>query len=142
GGAGNISGTLSGLGPFMINQGRLSLSGNNTYSGTNYLVGGELIANRAENVGSTGPLGQNGIITFRGGTLGYSSANTFDYSARFDTSPNQTFSIDVPSGLTVAFSNALASSGGTLTKIGGGTLILAGTNTFNGLTTVSAGKLV
>jgi fibronectin-binding autotransporter adhesin len=142
GGAGNISGTLSGSGPFMVNQGRLSLSGNNTYSGTNYLVGGEVIANRAENVGSTGPLGQNGVITFRGGTLGYSSANTFDYSARFDTSPNQAFSIDVPSGLTVAFSNALVSSGGTLTKIGGGTLILAGTNTFNGITTVGAGKLV
>ncbi len=125
-----------------MNQGTLALSGNNTFIGTNYLAGGELIVARAENVGSTGPLGQNGIITFSGGTLGFSSANTFDYSPRFDTAAGQQFSFDVPSGLIVGFSNALTSSGGTLNKLGSGTLLLAGTNTYNGLTTVWAGKLV
>jgi autotransporter-associated beta strand protein len=41
----------------------------------------------------------------------------------------------------VTFTNGLTSSSGTLTKIGAGTLILAGANTYSGNTTVSVGKL-
>ncbi len=142
GGAAVFSGTISGTGPIQVNQGQLTLSGFNTYTGSNNLTGGELIAGRAENPGVNGPLGNGGIITFAGGTLGYSSANTYDYSPRFDASPGQAYSIDVPPGQSVTFATGLTSSGGTLTKVGSGTLTLAGANTYNGLTTVSAGKLV
>jgi len=67
--------------------------------------------------------------------------NTFDYSSRFDTAAGQAYKIDT-AGQSVAFSNALTSVGGTLTKLGAGMLILAGANTYNGGTTVSGGKLV
>ena len=43
--------------------------------------------------------------------------------------------------MSVTFSNALTSLGGSLPKIGAGTLTLAGLNTYSGLTTVSGGKL-
>jgi autotransporter-associated beta strand protein len=142
GGAGVFSGTISGGGPIQVSQGQLTLSGFNTYTGSNYLTGGELIVGRSENLGVNGPLGVGGIISFAGGTLGYSSANTYDYSPRFDTSSGQAYSFDVPSGQTVTFATGLTSSGGTLTKIGSGTLTLAGPNTYSGLTTVSGGKLV
>jgi autotransporter-associated beta strand protein len=141
GGPATWSGTISGFGPIRINQGKLTLSGANTYSGSNYLAGGELVANRIENVGVSGPLGQGGIISFAGGFLGYSAANSFDYSPRFDTTAGQAYKIDVPSGLTVHFATGLNSSGATLNLIGGGTLSLDGANTYSGLTTVSAGTL-
>ena len=81
------------------------------------------------------------MISFVGGTLGFSSVNTYDYSPRFDTSAGQAYSFDT-AGQNVTFTNALTSSGGTLTKLGSGTLTLTGANTYSGLTTVSAGKLV
>ena len=52
------------------------------------------------------------------------------------------YSVDVPSGLSVTFTTNLSSSGGTFTrKSGAGLFTLAGTNTYSGLTTVSAGHL-
>jgi len=142
GGPGSMSGTISGVGPIQVNAGSLSLSGFNTYTGSNYLTGGELIVNRGENLGVNGPLGIGGVISFAGGTLGYSTANSYDYSPRFDTTPGQAYSFDVPSGVSVNFATGLTSSGGTLAKLGAGTLTLAAANTYSGLTTVSAGTLV
>jgi len=141
-GSGTISSVISGYGPLQVNAGTLTLSGNNSYTGSNYLTGGEVIALHTENLGTGGPLGVGGVITFAGGTLGYSAVNTYDYSPRFDTSPGQAYSIDVPSGLSVTFTNNLTSSGGTLAKLDGGTLTLAGANTYGGSTTVGGGTLV
>ena len=123
-----------------MNAGTLILSGQNTLSGNISLTGGELIAGSIENVGVSGPLGQGGIISFTGGTLGFSANNNFDYSPRFSTAAGQAYSIDT-GGQNVTFANNLGSSGGSLTKLGGGTLTLSGTNTYNGPTTVSGGKL-
>lgn len=141
-GLGNFSGVLSGSGPLQVNAGSLTLSGANTYTGSNYLTGGELTVFHAENLGTNGPLGVGGLISFAGGTLGYSSANSYDYSARFDTSPGQQYSLDVPSGGTVTLAAPLTSSGGSLTKLGGGSLTLSATNSYSGQTTVSDGNLV
>ena len=141
-GLGAFSGTISGFSPLELAIGNLTVSGFNTYSGSNYLRGGELILARGENLGVNGPLGVGGIITFGGGTLGYSAANTYDYSPRFDTSAGQKYQVDVPSGLSVTLAGGLTSSGGTLTKLGGGTILLAGANTYSGATTVSGGTLV
>lgn len=136
----SLSGVISGSGILQVSAGTLALSGASTFSGTNLLSGGELIANRAENPGVSGPLGLGSTISFQGGTLGFSINNTFDYSARFDISANQAFTIDT-AGQNVTFSNALVSAGGTFTKLSPGTLTFAGTNTYTGTTTVSAGKL-
>jgi autotransporter-associated beta strand protein len=80
-------------------------------------------------------------ISFGGGTLQYSAANTFDYSGRFSTAANQPISID-PNGQSVTFAQALKSSGGSLTLLGSGTLTVSATNTYTGATTVSGGTLV
>jgi autotransporter-associated beta strand protein len=80
-------------------------------------------------------------VIFAGGTLQFGPNNIFDYSSRFSTASNQIYQIDT-GGQTVALSNNLSSSGGVLNKVGSGTLVLAGTNTYTGLTTVSSGRLL
>jgi autotransporter-associated beta strand protein len=137
----SLSGPISGTGVFQVSAGKVSLSGASSFSGTNLLSGGQLIAKGSENPGASGPLGRSNTITFAGGTLGFSTNNSFDYSPRFDTAPGQQYNIDT-AGQTVTFANSLTSSGGTLTKLGAGRLILAGLNSYDGPTAVAAGKLV
>ena len=142
GAAQTISGVLSGAGVLQVSNGTLTLGGQSTFSGTNLLSGGTLVVNSAENTGAgTGPLGSSSVISFAGGTLAYTVNNAFDYSLRFDTAAGQVYKFDT-AGQTVAFSNALTSVGGSLTKLGAGTLNLAAANTYTGPTTVSGGKLV
>jgi autotransporter-associated beta strand protein len=139
--ADTIARTISGSGSLQVNNGTLTLSGANTYTNTTTLSGGELIVGVAENFGTSGPLGVGGTISFTGGTLGFNAANTFDYSPRFSSAAGQLFKFDTH-GLGVLLTNNIASSGGSLTKLGSGTLTLSGANTYNGLTAVGAGKLV
>jgi fibronectin-binding autotransporter adhesin len=141
-GPGQVVGTISGTGSFEVHAGTLTLRGANTFSGPINLTGGELIAGSTENVGTSGPLGQGGIISFSGGTLGWSLANAFDYSSRFSTAPNQVYNLDT-GGSSPTFATGLSSTGGSLNKLGGGTLTLAGPSTYTGPTTVAAsGALV
>lgn len=141
GGSQTIANPVNGGGSIEVHDGTLTLSGQNTYTGDTIISGGVLVANRAENFGANGPLGNGGLISFTGGTLAYSSANSFDYSSRFTNAAGQAIRIDT-AGQNVVFTNALVSSGGTLTKVGSGTLTLTGANTYSGNTIVGAGKLV
>ena len=141
GGSQTIANSINGNGSVQVNNGTLTLGSANTYTGNTILSGGELIVNRAENPGVNGPLGNGGFISFTGGTLGFSMNNTYDYSPRFTNAPGQAISIDT-AGVDVTFTNALTSSGGSLTKLGAGTLTLSGANTYGGNTVVGAGKLV
>jgi fibronectin-binding autotransporter adhesin len=126
---GTVTGSLTKSG-----SGTWTLSGANTYAGGTNINGGTLA------LGSSGALGPSGTISFGGGTLQYSASNTTDYSGRFSTAINQAYSIDTNSQ-TVTFATALTSSGGNLTKLGAGTLILSAANTYTAGTTVSAGTL-
>jgi fibronectin-binding autotransporter adhesin len=141
GGSQTIANPVNGGGNIQVHNGTLTLSGQNTYTGDTLLSGGTLVANRAENLGVNGALGVGGVISFTGGTLAFSSVNSYDYSPRFTNTAGQTFSFDT-AGQNVIFTNGLASSGGTLTKLGSGTLTLTGANTYDGTTTVGAGKLL
>lgn len=134
-------GLMSGTGAFEVNNGSVTLSGNNTFSGNISLSGGTLIANSAENIGISGPLGQGGTVSFTGGTLQYSVANQFDYSSRFDTANGQSYSIN-SGGQSVTLATGLGGASSTFSKSGSGTVNLSGTSSFGGLTTVSAGKVV
>ncbi len=139
-GSGTLSGNIPGTGAVRVDNGTLTLSGQNSYSGSNILAGGELIAGSPENFGNFGPLGNGGTISFFGGTLGHSANNGFDYSARFDTAASQAYRIDT-GGAFVQYATPLGSTGGSLTKLGGGALTLAGGASYSGPTTVSGGKL-
>ena len=70
----------------------------------------------------------------------HSASNTADYSARFANTAGQAYSIDT-NGRSITLASALTSSGGTLTKLGAGTLTLTGNNTYSGASTISAGTL-
>jgi fibronectin-binding autotransporter adhesin len=137
-----LIGAISGVGTNEVNAGTLTLEGASTYTGNTVLNGGELIIDGAEAAGNaSGPLGEGGLITFAGGTLGWSAANTYDYSPRFDTSAGQQYSLDTE-GQNVTLTNNLTSTGGaTLTKLNPGVLTLTGANSYSGLTTIAAGKL-
>jgi autotransporter-associated beta strand protein len=126
---GTTSGALTKAG-----SGTWTLSGANTYTGGTNINGGILA------LGSSGAIGSSGTISFGGGTLQYSASNTTDYSNRFSTAANQAYSIDTNSQ-NVTFATALTSSGGSLTKLGSGTLTLSAANTYTAGTTVSAGTL-
>jgi len=118
-----------------LGAGTLTFNVDNTYTGGTNLNGGVLSLGSANALGFTGP------ITFGGGALQFSSANTSDYSPRFSTAPGQHYNLDT-NGQTVALATALGSSGGSLTKLGTGTLFLTGANTYSGATTVSNGALL
>ena len=144
GGAQTLSGPINGTGGILrVSSGTLTLSsGQSDFSGNIQLTNsGVLVAGGTQNA-TTGPLGTNTVpISFNGGTLQFSAANTFDYSPRFSTAANQSFSFNT-AGQNVTFTNVLASAGGTLTKLGSGTLTLTGANTYSGTTAVGAGKLI
>jgi len=122
-----------------LGNGTLTLSGNNSFAGGTTLSGGTL------SLGSAGALGDAtnpaaGTISFAGGTLQYTANNQSDYSARFSSAANQAFSIDT-NGRTVTFASDLTSSSATLTKLGSGTLALAGDNDLGGVVSLDGGTL-
>ena len=130
-----LAGVLSGSGELIKdNSGTLTLSGVNTYTGGTVLADGTLA------LGSADALGPSGTITFSGGTLQFSESNTIDYSARFATVDNQSFNFHT-NDQDITLESDLISTGGSLTKLGGGTLTLTGTNTYTGGTTLASGTL-
>ena len=115
----DTGGGASVLSVLKTGAGRLTLSGNNTYSGGTTLNQGIL------NLGSVGALGTLGTITFSGGTLQYSVSNNIDYSSRFSQASNQQYNVDT-NGRDVTWASNLLSSGGSFSKVGLGTLTITG----------------
>jgi len=133
--AGTYSGNLGGGGSFTkTGAGTLTLSGNNSVSGGVSIQAGAL------SVFSTNALGNSGTISFDGGSLQYNGSNTIDYSSRFSSAAGQQYLIDT-AGRSVTYSSALTSSGGSLNKLGPGTLTLNASNTYTGGTTITGGTL-
>lgn len=139
-------GSISGGGFITNNNGNnlaLVKSGAGTFilSGSSSYVGGTQINGGVLNVGNASALGTVGTISFGGGTLQFSGSNQADYSSRFSTAANQAYSLDT-NGQTVSLATALTSVGGSLAKLGTGTLALSAANTFDGGTVVGNGSLV
>ena len=139
---------ISGSGTVTVNPAAgqvLALGGTNTYSGGTSLTSGILSLASAQTAAG-GPLGGTGgvasvpTVSFNGGTLQFTAANASDYSGQFSAASNQAYNIDT-NGQPVTFSSGLNSNGGSLTKIGAGTLTLGAAGTYTGGTVINGGIL-
>ncbi|WP_416548305.1 YDG domain-containing protein [Limnohabitans sp. DCL3] len=151
-GIGQIASNTSTL--YKYGSGTLTLSGNNTYGGGSFVNAGTLA------VTSTGKLGnssntttveagavldlQNADITnfvlLNGGTLSASTGSSnigLNYGLTLGAS-GSTVSV---TGTALSIGGVISGTGMALTKTGSGTLVLTGSNTYDGGTTISAGTL-
>src|SRR5262249_18291789 len=115
-----------------------------TFTGANSYLGGTTI-----NPGSILGLGNNtaagaGLITnTTGGTLRFSAdALTILNNVSLTGGGNNNFAVGTVGGVTTAQISGNVTGNGNFVKVGGGTLVLAGTNAWSGSTDVQAGNLV
>lgn len=129
----NAAGTL-----IVNGTGKLTLSGTNTFLANIQVTGSTLnisnnsgLGNVANTVTLNGSGGTNGILQF-GGNLSISNS--------ISLGTVNTPTIDTQ-GNTVTLSGAVSGTGGFFQKIGSGTLILSGTNTYDTGTRINAGTV-
>ena len=138
------SGVLSGSGAVVSQQpGRLTLSGSNSYTGGTTISTGQLRLRNAD------ALGAGGALTITSGTLnlnGFSAAVgalSGSSGGIITSSTTGSVTLTTSSADSSTYGGQIADGSGTigLTKLGTGTLSLTGSNSYSGVTTVSAGAL-
>lgn len=137
-GTGQVHLTKAGSGP-------VTLTANNTHTGTNYIVGGTLNISSAANLGS-------GAVVINGGIL--SALENIDLSQPLFLGPAVGYgngTINVAAGKTLNIYGTIAdndwatsgfASAGSLTKTGPGTLVLQAANTYSLGTIINGGTVV
>jgi fibronectin-binding autotransporter adhesin len=105
-----------------------------TYGGVTTISAGAL------EMGNNSSLGSTGNITFTGGTLRYGAGVDADLSSRIK---NSTSTLRIDTGVnTVTFASSLETTNtNALDKLGSGTLVLTGSNSYTGSTTITQGVL-
>ncbi len=169
-GEGELENTLSGAGSLVkTGTGELTLSGDNSYSGTTTITGGTLTADHADSLG-TGTIANSGVLQVGEGELENTLSGTGSLvkngTGELTLSGDNTYSggTTITGGtLTADHADSLGSgdidnngvlqvgegelkntlSGtGSLVKIGTGELTLSGDNTYSGGTTIDDGVLI
>jgi autotransporter-associated beta strand protein len=123
----------------VTNTGTLTILTTNTYTGSTIIDGGSALAVSQLAVnGSPGAVGESDSLVINNGTFIYSGPNvSIDRGA---TLGNASSAINISANGNLTLSGNLAGNGG-LTLIGPGNLILGGTSSFLGVTTLSNGIL-
>jgi autotransporter-associated beta strand protein len=127
----------------MAGGGTLLLAGANTYSGDTTVDSGVLI------LGSSAALQQSTLVTRGSGALSFGTLNSATIGGLTGTGPlglinTSSGVVTLSAGNNTAnstYSGTLYGPGG-LNKIGAGTLLLTGSNTYSGTTAVNQGELV
>ncbi|MCR3158276.1 fibronectin-binding autotransporter adhesin ShdA [Salmonella enterica subsp. enterica serovar Mbandaka] len=169
-GEGELENTLSGAGSLVkTGTGELTLSGDNSYSGTTTITGGTLTADNADSLG-TGTIANSGVLQVGEGelknTLSGSGSLVKIGTGELTLSGDNTYSggTTIDDGVLIADNadslgtGAIANNGvlqvgegelkntlsgtGSLVKIGTGELTLSGDNTYSGGTTIDDGVLI
>jgi autotransporter-associated beta strand protein len=133
-------GLITGTGSLSLgNSGTYTLSGANTYNGDTYLFGGKLILGNSQSLGN-GTL----ILPAFDPTVAYTNGITIANNIK----QGEPLFLEVDNSDSATQSGNISDFAGTLfftpqpvTKIGTGTLILSGVDTYTGTTTISAGTL-
>lgn len=137
-GEGSISGT-GGL--EKSGTGRLTILGNNDYTGTTVIREGIVVLESLSDGGAPGPLGAAGKeaenIVIDGGTVEFTGTSATD---RGITLGMNNSTLDVISGITATIGGSLEGTG-QMTKKGDGTLQLTGKNTYTGGTVLKEGNV-
>ncbi len=169
-GEGELENTLSGAGSLVkTGTGELTLSGDNSYSGTTTITGGTLTADHADSLG-TGTIANSGVLQVGDGelenTLSGSGSLVKTGTGELTLSGDNTYSggTTIDDGVLIADNadslgtGAVANNGvlqvgegelkntlsgtGSLVKIGTGELTLNGDNDYSGGTTIDDGVLI
>jgi autotransporter-associated beta strand protein len=114
-------------------SGITTLSGDNSYTGGTFINAGTLIVAADANLGSA-----LGSISFNGGTLNSIASFTLSPARSITLIGNAVFNVNALTTLT--FNGVIAGSG-SLIKTGLGTLILGGSNSYSGATSVNSGAI-
>ena len=128
-----LSGVFSGSGGLTkLGDGKLTLTGLNTYTGGTSINGGTLSISKDENLGAAS------------GPLNISNGATLKTLAAITSARSGAFGADGATIDTNAFDSTLSgvfSGSGGLTKLGDGALTLTGVNTYTGGTSITGGVL-
>src|SRR5208337_2625764 len=119
--------------------GTLVLGGPNTYGGVTTVSAGTLSIAADDNLGAAPSSATPGSLTLNGGMLATTTSFTLNANRGLSLGASGG-TISVASGTALIYSG-IAAGAGNLTKTTTGTLVLGGTNTYSGVTTVSAGTL-
>lgn len=131
----SLAGNLSGSGVLSLSGGgTVTLSSSNSFTG-GLTLNGATVKSVPSGFGS-------GNFIYNSGTIGWLSGVLCDLSTGHATTFNATPTLD-PNGNDVALAGVIAGAGGlTFSASVGGSLALAGANTYAGVTTVNAGLLI
>jgi autotransporter-associated beta strand protein len=127
-----------------VGSGTLTLTGTNSHSGGSTVAAGTLSVSADANLGAVPNTTTPGNIAINAGaTLAATSTFTLNANRGIAVGPSGAGTINVASNQTLTYGGAIANNGGSggFTKSGTGTLVLSGTSSYTGTTTVTAGVL-
>ena len=140
-GFGTLNGVISGGGGLVVEEGPLTLTANNTFTGGLTVQGCVLQIPVVNNMHTNGPLGNNASVTLRGSSsssnfalleyTGSSAASSMPFTLGAAGGLGIAGDFSVSTGVNLTLNGVIAGSGG-LAKQGPGTLTLAANNTFSG----------
>jgi len=146
-----VVGSVGATGTVTVEDGALLSSGTGSFTGITGLgsSGGHGILNLNGTAGSRGTLASRGILTASTGALNFDggvlralgpSTGFIENNANLTVTINGGGAFIGTNGFNLTIAKAMGGTGG-LTKLGSGSLILSGTNTYMGGTTIEAGAM-